>query len=260
MCRTMRASTAPLIHRGFVAAAALWLTVAGGLGAGGPAGSPADLPARVLLLLGLAAGFLALPAQYAATVQLLIDPRGLAINRVFGWRPLAFVAVGALTAVVTLDGGVPGWAPDAAARAGNLVGRALAGTAAVLLLATTTPMSDLLPALRRLRVPDAVVEIASVTYRMLFLLLAALGSVREAQTARMGWSSAGRSYRSAGVLAAAVLTRSWDRAHRMHEGLAGRGMETGLRVLPEARPTSPVFVAGAAVLLTAIVAVTLAVR
>ncbi|KQO66796.1 exopolysaccharide transport family protein [Methylobacterium sp. Leaf89] len=33
----------------------------------------------ILVLLGLAAGYLALPAQYAATVQLLIDPRGLAV-------------------------------------------------------------------------------------------------------------------------------------------------------------------------------------
>lgn len=227
--------------------------------------SPVD---KLLLCAGLVLCALVLPPWPGAllvgatAVGLALGPARVPAGtflRAVRW-PMAFLAVGALTAVVTLDGGVPGWAPDAAARAGNLVGRALAGTAAVLLLATTTPMSDLLPALRRLRVPDAVVEIASVTYRMLFLLLAALGSVREAQTARMGWSSAGRSYRSAGVLAAAVLTRSWDRAHRMHEGLAGRGMETGLRVLPEARPTSPVFVAGAAVLLTAIVAVTLAVR
>ena len=41
-----------------------------------------------------------------------------------------------------------------------------------------------------------------------------------------------------GVLAAAVLTRSWDRARRMQEGLAGRGLETGLRVLPEVLPSS----------------------
>jgi cobalt/nickel transport system permease protein len=35
-----------------------------------------------------------------------------------------------------------------------------------------------------------------------------------------------------------VLTRSWDRARRLQDGLAGRGLETGLRVLPETRPGS----------------------
>jgi cobalt/nickel transport system permease protein len=101
-------------------------------------------------------------------------------------------------------------------------------------MATTTPMSGLMPALGRLRVPGAVIEVASVVYRLLFVLLDSLRTIREAQTARMGYSSWRRSYRSSGALAAAVLTRSWDRARRMQEGLTGRGLETGLRVLPEA--------------------------
>jgi cobalt/nickel transport system permease protein len=116
-------------------------------------------------------------------------------------------------------------------------------------------VSDLLPALRGLRVPAAVVEVAAVTYRLLFVLLASLHTVREAQTARMGYSTVGRGYRSSGALAAAVLTRSWDRARRMQEGLAGRGMETGLRVLPEVLPSSRAFVAGTVAGLTALVTV-----
>jgi cobalt/nickel transport system permease protein len=168
--------------------------------------------------------------------------------------PLAFILVGAVTAVVQLDGSGLGWAPDAAARAGSLIGHALAGSAAVLLLATTTPMSDLLPALRRLRVPAAVIEVASVTYRLLFVLLESLHTIREAQTARMGYSSMRRSYRSSGALAAAVLTRSFDRARRLQQGLAGRGMETGLRVLPEALPSSPAFLASSVLGLAGIAA------
>ncbi|MGY1804827.1 cobalt ECF transporter T component CbiQ [Blastococcus sp. SYSU D00922] len=173
--------------------------------------------------------------------------------------PAAFVAVGALTAVVSVSGGGLGWAPDAAARAGSLAGHSLAGGAAVLLLATTTPMSDLLPALRRLRVPAAVVEVAAVVYRLLFVLLESLRTIREAQTARMGHSSLRRSYRSSGLLAAAVLTRSWDRARRMQEGLAGRGMETGLRVLPEVLPSSRAFLASSVAGLAALTATSLAI-
>jgi cobalt/nickel transport system permease protein len=112
-------------------------------------------------------------------------------------------------------------------------------------------MSDLLPALRGLRVPAAVVEVAAVTYR----LLASLHTIREAQTARMGYSTVGRGWRSSGELAAAVLTRSWDRARRMLDGLAGRGMETSLRVLPEVLPSSRAFLAASAAGLAALVAV-----
>jgi cobalt/nickel transport system permease protein len=188
------------------------------------------------LLVGLTAVVLALgPARVPARTFL----RAVRL-------PLAFVAVGALTAVVEVGGDGVGWAPHAAAQAGALGGHALAGGAAVLLLATTTPMADLLPALRTLRVPAAVVEVASVTYRLLFVLLESLSTVREAQAARMGYSSVRRSYRSSAQLAAAVLTRSWDRARRLQEGLAGRGLETGLRVLPEALPSSPAFLAATA--------------
>lgn len=137
---------------------------------------------KVLLSVGLVVCALVLPVWpgsllvgLTAVVLALGPAREPA--RVFGRAvrlPLAFVVIGAVTAVVQVGSGGIGWAPDAATQAGSLVGHALAGGAAVLLLATTTPMSDLLPALRRAHVPAAVVEVASVTYRMLFVLLASL--------------------------------------------------------------------------------------
>jgi cobalt/nickel transport system permease protein len=226
--------------------------------------SPAD---KLLLSVGLVVSALVLPVWPGTVlvgvtaVVLALGPAGVPA-RTFGRAvrlPLAFIVVGAVTAVVQVGGDGLGWAPDAAARGGALVGHALAGSAAVLLLATTTPMSDLLPELRRLRVPAAVIEVASVVYRLLFVLLTSLTTIREAQTARMGHSTVRRSYRSSGVLAAAVLTRSWDRARRLQDGLAGRGMETGLRVLPEVLPSSRRFVAATVTGLGAIVAISLAV-
>jgi cobalt/nickel transport system permease protein len=217
---------------------------------------------KLLLCGGLAVCALALPAWPGSplvgltVLVLALGPAGVparTFGRAVRW-PVAFLAVGAVTTVVTVDGGGLGWAPDAAARAGSLVGHGLAGSAAVLLLACTTPMSDLLPALQRLRVPPAVTEVASVTYRMLFVLLDSLRAIREAQTARMGHATLRSSVRSSGALAAAVLTRSWDRAHRLQEGLAGRGMEAGLRVLPDERPSSRGFVAATVAGLAALVA------
>ena len=220
--------------------------------------SPAD---KLLLCGGLVVCALVLPAWPgsvlvgAVAVALALGPARVPARtfaRAVRW-PAAFIAVGALTAVVSVGDGL-GWAPDAAARGGSLVGHALAGSAAVLLLACTTPMSDLLPALQRLRVPAAVTEVAAVTYRLLFVLLDSLRTIREAQTARMGRSTLRRSLRADGALAAAVLTRSWDRARRLQEGLAGRGMETGLRVLPERHRSSPAFVGATVVGLAGIVA------
>ncbi|UOY03459.1 cobalt ECF transporter T component CbiQ [Blastococcus sp. PRF04-17] len=220
---------------------------------------------KLLLCGGLVVTALVLPAWPGSAlvgvvaVVLALGPARVPTRtfaRAVRW-PLAFVAIGAFTAVVTVDGGRLGWAPDAATTAGSLVGHALAGGAAVLLLATTTPMSDLLPALRRARVPAAVVEVAAVVYRLLFVLLDSLRTIREAQASRMGYSSLRRSYRSSGALAAAVLIRSWDRARRMQDGLAGRGLETGLRVLPETLPSSAAFLAASGAGIAGIVAATL---
>ena len=224
--------------------------------------SPAD---KVLVSGGLVLSALLLPVWPGsllvglAAVVLALGPARVPA-RTFGRAvrvPLAFIGIGALTTVVELGGDGVGWAPDAAARAGSLIGHAVAGSAAVLLLATTTPMSDLLPALRRLRVPAAVVEVASVVYRLLFVLLTSLRAIREAQTARMGYATVRGSYRSSGALAAAVLTRSWDRARRLQDGLAGRGLESGLRVLPETLPASRRFEAATVAGLAALAAVSL---
>jgi cobalt/nickel transport system permease protein len=226
--------------------------------------APAD---KLLLCVGLIVCALVLPVWPGSVlvglvaVALALGPARVparTFGRAVRW-PVAFVAIGALTAVVRVDGDGLGWAPDAAEQAGSLVGHSMAGGAAVLLLATTTPMSDLLPALRRLRVPSAVIEVASVTYRLLFVLLDSLRTIREAQTSRMGYSSVRHSYRSSGALAAAVLTRSWDRARRLQEGLAGRGLDAGLRVLPEALPSSKVFLATTVLGLGAVVTTSLVV-
>ncbi|SNR68921.1 cobalt ECF transporter T component CbiQ [Blastococcus mobilis] len=225
--------------------------------------SPTD---KLLLCLGLVVCASVLPAWpgdvlVGATATALALGPARVPPRIFGRAvrlPMTFIALGTVTAVLSIDDGGIGWAPDAAERAGSLAGSALAGSTAVLLLATTTPISDLLPALRRLGVPAAVVEVASVVYRLVFVLLDSLRTIREAQTARMGYSSLRRTYRSSGALAAAVLTRSWDRARRLQEGLAGRGMETGLRVLPEVLPSSWVFLGATALGVGAIVSVSVA--
>lgn len=169
--------------------------------------------------------------------------------------PAAFAVAGALPVAVTLhvSGGLAVSAsPASTALALDLLCRALAGSASVLLLAATTPLSDALPRLRALRVPDAVVDVAALTYRMLFTLLDSVRAVREAQAARLGYAGLRASYRSAGALTAATLVRSLDRARRLDDGLAGRGHEGAMRVLVEDRPPSAAFLASTGVLVAAL--------
>lgn len=171
--------------------------------------------------------------------------------------PLAFILIGCVSVavVVSTTGGFSlSVTPDSVERAAGVAGHALAGCAAMLLLAMTTPMVDLLAGLRRLRLPAACVEVAGLIYRMLFILLESVGTIRESQTARLGYSSMSRSMRSAGMLTAATLTRSWSRARRLEDGLAGRGLTGSLQTLDDPVPGSTMFLAATGTLLVAVIA------
>lgn len=119
--------------------------------------------------------------------------------------------------------------------------RALAAVSAMILLAATTPMIDILTGMRRLRVPDTLIDIAALIYRMIFSLLDAASTIRQAQAARLGYIDARRARRSIALLAAAMLRRAWVNAKRLEEGLAGRGYVNALTTLPQLRPVSRPF-------------------
>ena len=182
-------------------------------------------------------------------------PAALVVRALRG--PLVFIAIGcaSVAVVVTTVGGFSlSVTPASTDRALGVAGHAVAGCSAMLLLAMTTPMVDLLAGLRRLRLPEACVEVAGLIYRMLFILLESIGTIRESQAARLGYSSARRSLRSAGMLTAATLTRSWSRARRLEEGLAGRELTGSLQTLDDPVPSSRAFLSASAALLVGLVA------
>jgi cobalt/nickel transport system permease protein len=225
---------------------------------------------KALLGLGLTGTALLLPAwpgsllATVVAVGLVLGPAGV------GWRvlataargPLAFIVLGAIGIALTwrtTAGGWPGLAVTTAglAQAARTAAHAVAGTCGVFLLAATTPISDLLGWARRHRVPDPVLDVAGLVYRLLFILLDTAGQVRDAQAARLGYATRRATMRSAALATAAVLTRAWDRAHRLEDGLAGRGLDGPLRVLDDPRPSSPRFIAATLALLAGLALVSL---
>ena len=217
----------------------------------------------------LSLGLLAVAAtsgapQVAWAAGLVAVTAALVLARV-PWRtyllawtgPLPFVLLGAATIAVTLGAPVaPVWQfgvlvvePDGLQRAVQVLSRSMAGVSCVLLLATTTPLSDLLAGLRRLRVPPTLVDVAALMYRMVFGLLESAVRIHRAQAARLGFVDARAARRSVGLLGAATLRQAWLRSQRLEEGLAGRGYTGELTVLAPARPVSAAFVTVSVLLL-----------
>lgn len=190
-------------------------------------------------------------AAVVATVGFArVPPRVLALGLA---APLAFIVLGAVTVAVRVGAAAPeAWivlgplSVDAASAmlAGQTLGRSVAGTLAVLLIATTTPMVDLLGWLAERGVPGPLVEMASLVYRLLFVLLGTALALVAAQHARLGDAApVARRVANAGTAMGALVVRSWDRAARLSAGLDARGLDADLRTLPVARAASPRFVA-----------------
>lgn len=228
---------------------------------------------KVLLAGGLLACAVALPPWPVAPVILAVDlglllgparvPAGLLLRA--ARAVVAFLILGGLTLAVARDPG-PGAAgvhvralglavTDASLRqAATTGGHAVAGASAMFLLAATTPMTDLLHWASRRGVPATVVEIADLTYRFVFVLLATTRAVYEAQAGRLGYTTRSASLSSSSQLVACVLVRAWDRAGRLQDGLEGRGFEGTLRVWEPARPVSLPFVTATLALLASLLA------
>lgn len=167
--------------------------------------------------------------------------------------PMVFICLGAATIVIQVSAHSPdalwrwGWlsvTSDSLSRGVGAGAHGLAGTLAVMVLATTTPLVDVLTWLRTLRIPAPLLEIASLTYRLVFVVLETLLAVREAQTNRLGYERGGRyggwerPVRSTGTLMGHVLTRSWHRATRLEQGLSLRGDMEHLMTLARPRTAS----------------------
>ncbi|WP_214371268.1 cobalt ECF transporter T component CbiQ [Pseudonocardia sp. H11422] len=224
---------------------------------------------KAFLSLGLLTCAVALPPWPGALVVgvvaavLLLGPAGVAPWQ--AWRamkvPLGFVTVGSLPLLVAI-GGSPWirYEPTGLPTALQLAARATAALLCLLLFAATTPLADTLPRLNRLGVPPAITEVAALIYRMLFLLLESVRTVREAQASRLGFRTWATSYRSLAGQGGAIFVRAFERARRMEEGLALRGYTGSLRVEVEERPVSRPFVVATAILLVAVVAGTLTLR
>ncbi|MGE5518082.1 MAG: cobalt ECF transporter T component CbiQ [Bacteroidota bacterium] len=218
-----------------------------------------SLVEKSLLSLGLLALALALPpwpggalvlaAALAAALAAGTPPAALA--RLMA-GPLAFILTGAATMLIQIGDGGLGLSADGAHQATLLVLRALAAVAALLLLTVTTPAADLVQGLRRLGLPAEVAEVALTTYRLLFVLLDTAAAIHASQDSRLGTIGWRRRIRSTGLLAAALLPRALDRAHRLELGLAARGFDGSLRTLSPVRPVSRRAVIAIAALLIAL--------
>ncbi|MCC6133914.1 MAG: cobalt ECF transporter T component CbiQ [Candidatus Contendobacter sp.] len=196
------------------------------------------LPALTLLALTLALPPLTIgPLVLAATLLATVRGAGIPLKTVLSVlaAPAAFLLAGAPFLAISVrfhDGFSVQFSPDGLRLAVDTMVRALAATSCLTALILTTPLTDLVPLLRRVGVPTGIVELILLIYRLIFVFAERALTGRQAQAARLGYSSVPRGIRSAGWLAGALFQRALERAQRLELGLTARGYAGELRVLP----------------------------
>jgi cobalt/nickel transport system permease protein len=150
--------------------------------------------------------------------------------------PLLFLTVGSLPLSVTIQnapesGWSVGWSPEGMRVAAETALRALGACSALLFLAGTTPVSSQIAVFRRLYVPETLLDVMSLTYRLLFLFDSLLTRMIIAQGGRLGYRNTRTGCHTAAIAVSALLVRTLVRAQAMERGLAARGYDGRLRVL-----------------------------
>lgn len=185
-----------------------------------------------------------------------------ALKRSFIALPFALAAITVIFAlpgqsVFTLNVGPWQWtATDAGlVRFASIVIRSWLSVQMAILLTATTQFSDLMHALRHLRVPQLLVAVISFMYRYLFVLADESMRLMRAREARSARSAGARGSggtlrwraRVAGHMAGQLFLRSYERSDRVYNAMLARGYQGHFFTLnPHAMHSRDWLVAGVA--------------
>ncbi|AKU20449.1 cobalt ECF transporter T component CbiQ [Massilia sp. NR 4-1] len=195
-------------------------------------------------LAGILAAWLAQSPAVLATLAALLALAALLGARVpprtylaLALPPLGFLLLSCLTMLVGPGpDGAWHWSSALLGMVERTALRSLAMLAALLGLVLTTPLPDLLTLLRRLRVPELLLDLMVLSYRMLFVLRQAWDEGVTAQSARLGYRGWRHAWRSLGLLAGQMAVQVWQRAAALQMAADARGYQGTLRFLPAVYP------------------------
>lgn len=145
-----------------------------------------------------------------------------------------------------------GFTQTGIAAAAMLAFRSIAAVSCLFMIASTTPVAHLAAYLARYPGVRSVSEVALLTYRFVFVLLAAAGQIYTAQQSRLGYAGPRRSVRSLSLLAANVGRKAFLTARELFVALSARNYSDRLSHYYPAQGVRPLRIVGILALLGAI--------
>ena len=139
-------------------------------------------------------------------------------------------------------------------RFASALGRAVPALGAAVILVSTLRFTELVEALRELRLPRAVTTSLGLAYRYLYTLNDELERLRRAARSRNAGAGAASRRRLLLGITAAALARSFARSERVHQAMLARGYQDGIPSL-EPHPVDHRSAASLAVLILLVAAI-----
>jgi cobalt/nickel transport system permease protein len=128
--------------------------------------------------------------------------------------------------------------------------RVIGGMSALIFIAITTPMTDLFVVMRQCRIPEAVLDLAMIIYRSIFMIMDQLVQTYQAQVMRLAYGSFRESIHSFATLCGAVFIASWESGEDLIRAMDARCYSGKFAVLGETRPVEFLPVLAVVVFLT----------
>lgn len=111
--------------------------------------------------------------------------------------------------------------------------KSLGAISCLYFLSLTTPMTDVLIVAGKLKIPPLILDLMSLVYKFLFILMDTGAKMFTAQNSRLGYKDSKTSFKSMGALGATLFIRAYKRADRIYTAMEARGYDGEIRVLEE---------------------------
>lgn len=122
--------------------------------------------------------------------------------------------------------------------AGRVAARALGGVSCLYFLSLSTPLPELFSVLRRLHLPEVVLDLMVLIYRYIFVLLSIHETMQHAAASRLGYGGLRQSLRTTGAVYGNLLAGSFRRAGACFDAMESRGYQGEIRFLEEEKPVT----------------------
>lgn len=183
-----------------------------------------------------------LPAYFGLTSLALLLGAGVPVRLVaLRLRPVVLIALLLWLTQIFLSGQTPAFHWDLGRvhltgyKEGLIQGRlfavrVLGGMSVMLLLTLSTSVQEWVSALAWFKVPATVIEIMTLSYSSLFVLMEELDRLQKAQRMRLGYGSWWRTVQTTSVIGGVLFLRVFERSRRLWEAMLCRGYEGEMRV------------------------------